>query len=785
MSYRRNSPHGVPTVLNAYEVENVADLSWPVAWYRVSSLTDPMSAVKRGVAKNTMWDLRKAFPGCCEGYGFIVEVEEGLVAVPAAWSLPDQADFHGHSVKRERASDAQASQPEYWQTVTGILSEAVKQQFKNEYSEDLGPLWQDFGVPCELPDFNRAADGVVYCRKYTVSPERLANDTLVLQVSISTVSVGARSFASYYEAGEVSLLAELIGLKRVNRLTRKGKQTNVRVLLVNPTGVQAASVYDLERPEDILEHIELDPAEQQLLTARPVFCKPYKRPAIPVDMSGAYLILDTHITQERHRDTIIPTHLRAEGYAGVRGLLQGLEAFGNEVKLADDLIAVPRDRVLSLSLPSLRINVEPGVEGVLPAPRAHTEQALQQRARRRSELVRDNGFLFTTQSINPVVTAHRKYGGTRAQRLTDDLNGLVTDKHLAFAFAGPILYDDPSDIAEAVERFGYNAVVVVLPEGRHAPRTDGDTHHNVKKKVGVTSQCLHHDTTLHPKHTRRDWVTIQRQDARHARNTLNNYEAVLQNLLTKHAWIPFMPADPFGYNVHVGIDVGGRNNNFVMACVGYGLAEETPYLVPGKIEVKPEQKEPIFAPDLYIGLLEIFERVRKTLMKIGQPPNFERVLILRDGEYRGQGEEWQELDALKRLHAHYLEEGAVSSNSVWTAVELSKRAGLWRQYRAEGASIKNPLVATSSMPFANPNEVLVATTGSPYVTQGTASPLLARIHEIYGDFDRATVIRDLVWEADMCFTKLDTGLSLPWVLHVADAGALQLSKAYKVTGVPV
>jgi len=44
-------------------------------------------------------------------------------------------------------------------------------------------------------------------------------------------------------------------------------------------------------------------------------------------------------------------------------------------------------------------------------------------------------------------------------------------------------------------------------------------------------------------------------------------------------------------------------------------------------------------------------------------------------------------------------------------------------------------------------------------------------------------VQDLVWEADMCFTKPDIGMSLPWVLHVADSGALQLSRSYKITGV--
>jgi hypothetical protein len=37
----------------------------------------------------------------------------------------------------------------------------------------------------------------------------------------------------------------------------------------------------------------------------------------------------------------------------------------------------------------------------------------------------------------------------------------------------------------------------------------------------------------------------------------------------------------------------------------------------------------------------------------------------------------------------------------------------------------------------------------------------------------------------MCFTKPDMGMSLPWVLNVADKGALQLAKSYKISGITI
>lgn len=45
------------------------------------------------------------------------------------------------------------------------------------------------------------------------------------------------------------------------------------------------------------------------------------------------------------------------------------------------------------------------------------------------------------------------------------------------------------------------------------------------------------------------------------------------------------------------------------------------------------------------------------------------------------------------------------------------------------------------------------------------------------------VIQDIIWEADMGFTKPDMGRGQPWILHIADTGALQISRSYKISGI--
>jgi hypothetical protein len=103
--------------------------------------------------------------------------------------------------------------------------------------------------------------------------------------------------------------------------------------------------------------------------------------------------------------------------------------------------------------------------------------------------------------------------------------------------------------------------------------------------------------------------------------------------------------------------------------------------------------------------------------------------------------------------------------------------------RSTAGVVRNPLVGDCIFPFEDEETGLVCTTGAPYLTQGTACPLLIKVNNIFGQSDRKKVVRDLIWQADLCFTKPDMGMSLPWVLNVADAGALQLSRSYQITGI--
>ena len=149
----------------------------------------------------------------------------------------------------------------------------------------------------------------------------------------------------------------------------------------------------------------------------------------------------------------------------------------------------------------------------------------------------------------------------------------------------------------------------------------------------------------------------------------------------------------------------------------------------------------------------------------------------------GEGDEWNEDDAIKMLLVEAKRRKWATESAIWTAVEIMKTAEGWRLF-SENGSIQNPTVGYACFPFKSPDEGLLCTTGNPYLHHGTAAPLKFRIRHISGQANRSDIVRDTAWEADMCFTKPDMGQHLPWILHVADAGALQLSRNYKISGIP-
>jgi hypothetical protein len=469
----------------------------------------------------------------------------------------------------------------------------------------------------------------------------------------------------------------------------------------------------------------------------------------------------------------------------VRKLLDGVGAFGKTLRLNANLLNLDEFAGVSILPPRIRVRGENGREVHIEPPVVFSEPGLLSRGRERANHIRHSGFL-ELRPVNPLLAWPKHLGDERARRMQAELDNICRAQSIRATFA-VAHYNTVEDIYQATEKGKHDALLAVLPEGSYAPQGQGDMHEAIKRRIQIPSQCIQHNRTLPARFAKMSLKDAMKSDAQCVRRVRRLYEGCISALLVKHHCFPFAPDEPFHYNVQVGLDVGGIHSSHVMACLGYGFA--TPknglFFLPEEIPVEVQKKEPIPTDSLYIGLLAHFARVHSELASTGCSPDFNSVLFYRDGQLLGDGDEWNERDALVRLHSELLSRGWISEESIWTAVEVLKSAENWRFLRRSGIKTLNPIVGQVCFPFADPMTAIVATTGVPYLTQGTAQPLIARITNIRGKATVDHVLRDLVWQADMCFTKVDMGMSLPWVLHVADQGALQLSRSYQITGITV
>lgn len=770
--------------LSCYEIVNSDALRWGVRLYKVRRNGGDQTHADRGEAKQVIWSLRKKHKDLCRGYGFVVDVDEDTVAVPSDWKLPGDVSEDEYVVTFESEFTTDPANRSHRAVITGILREGIKKHFKDKRSDVLGEWWQDYDRFCQMPDGRDSAE-IQFCRKFGVAAKVLIDNRWVIQPLVSTATVDGKTFADYFRNGDVATLTEMIEAKQANRIDRRNRATAVRVLRDESTDfLTKAGVLELDEPNLLIGIASLSRHEQAEKSNGTIRCRGYNGPAIDVPLQQLRLILDSQITQSDHSETILDPADRHHLAGLLRDFVSQADVCGVPLRLSEWPVDAATLSSETVTFPALRVRDEGSSERVLPSPHPVTRESLRNRGRLRTEALKRFGYL-QGRPINPLLAWPKRFGEHRAKRMADDLNYLMQSAGIGYQFQWT-LYDNVDELSRFVGKHGYDSIMAVLPEGWRRPHRDDSTHEKIKQRIDAPSQCIQHDHTLPEAWVNRPHREMVQQDQKLARRIQQRYELCLWNLLAKLHWIPFAPLDPFNYNVHIGLDVGGRHNTHAMACLGYGFSSPKDGLLfrPEEISIDVQKAEPIPTECLTRGLLQLIEHVRSELVAAHVTPDFERLLLFRDGKLMGDGDEWNEIDAIRTVFNQLRNRAWVSDRAVWTAVEVMKNAEEWR-VMSGNEGVSNPLVGQCLFPFDDQSTGLVCTTGVPYLPQGTACPLKIKIFDIAGTAKREDVVRDLVWEADMCFTKPDIGMSLPWVLHVSDMGALQSARSYKITGITV
>ena len=127
--------------LICYEITNPKSLAWPVRLYEVIRVDGSgQSHGDRGEIKQAIWELRKKYSSLCRGYGFVVDVDEETVAIPAGWELPSGEQVGDYWVTLDQTVTTNPEIQAHRWIISGILREAIKRHFKDNHSDVLGDL---------------------------------------------------------------------------------------------------------------------------------------------------------------------------------------------------------------------------------------------------------------------------------------------------------------------------------------------------------------------------------------------------------------------------------------------------------------------------------------------------------------------------------------------------------------------------------------------------------------------------------------------------------------------
>ena len=557
--------------LSCYEIVNPEELRWAVRLYRVEqTIASSQSKAERGQAKQALWSLRKKYPSACSGYGFVVEIEEELVAVPEAWNLPSGAEIDGFRVTFQESLETDYSERTHRPIIAGILKEAIKRHFKDGQSTALGPLWQDFDRFCQMPEPGENTE-FHFCRRFGVIAKVIAGNRWVLQLPISTATLDGSTILDYYQRGEVATLSGMIEAKQANRVDRSNRPFSARVVRdASAPGQRNVTVLDLLDPSIIAGHASLSRHEQVALSGGTVRCKPYGRPSVEIPKSQVRLVLDSQITGLDHSETIIEPEERQWLAQHLRDFIHGFVVYGRRIEVAERPVDAAAFATILVAPPSVRVAKKGGGETILPAKPLMTEVEIRERGKSRMEHVRRNGFL-QHRPINPLLAWPMHLGSDRAERMKQDLNLILRSEGIEFVF-DVFQYRDVDHLRSHLNKGAFDSLLAVLPEGGRQPYWDDDTHERIKRRLDIPSQCIHHDHTLPESWVNLPETDFMRADPRLSKRIRQRYELCVWNLLVKHHWVPFAPVDAFHYNVQIGLDVGGRHNTHAMACLGYGLS---------------------------------------------------------------------------------------------------------------------------------------------------------------------------------------------------------------------
>jgi hypothetical protein len=292
---------------------------------------------------------------------------------------------------------------------------------------------------------------------------------------------------------------------------------------------------------------------------------------------------------------------------------------------------------------------------------------------------------------------------------------------------------------------GLACALVILPDG-YSPSDLGKLRRHVKKMLDpVRTKCIQaSEVTKYLRRTPDGYVVSN-----------NIYWSYLFNtalkLLVVSGAKPWVLADALHYDLYIGIDVLNTTAGFSFLGVGGELLQFRPFTSGDQEKLSASE----IAEVLLNNLPRFIERLRE---KTGRLPR--HMIIHRDGRsYDTELEGYQHVIGELQSNRLLLSDARCGIVEIHKSNSESLRMFNWYQARAG-----NPKVGRYHV--FNKDWGLVATTGYPVLTQGTAAPLSA--HIAYGNLEIEKVLQDIFNLSMLSWTKPDGVQSTPITIKIID-----------------
>ncbi|HUV01944.1 MAG TPA: Piwi domain-containing protein [Desulfobacteria bacterium] len=222
----------------------------------------------------------------------------------------------------------------------------------------------------------------------------------------------------------------------------------------------------------------------------------------------------------------------------------------------------------------------------------------------------------------------------------------------------------------------------------------------------------------------------------------------------KMGFKPWVLQTQLSADCYIGLDVGGDRSHVMGNC--YIIDKSGTYMEIGK--TIPQRGEAI-SEDTMVEIVSdaIFDSIRKYK---DESARIKSIVIHRDGEIR-KSEKNGISDAISRLK----KEGLLPEVINCYGVELRK-LNPFRIY--EGDNETAQMCGIGSVTLLSNSDAILATTGAPSLTQGTANPLLTKVVSFEGTFDIKEVCRDVLYLSELNWGSPLRGMKMPVTIKIAE-----------------